>query len=261
MIHRKKTFSRPLPRSPLPAHLPPSPAIAEPQLPSTISWTAYDVGSAGYNQSVAIGGALRNENGRQSAYPAWSQRHRPARFSVCATGRVDFSATGLGASFFSQEGMFEFGEASWGPQEVRVLIASNADSNLTIGAAGDLDIETVADLEGKRVAWVVGSPSLNQNIGAILSFADLTWDDVERVEFPGFGAAWEGIINDQADAAFAVTTSRSGLPARSLAPWSRLADPALRRRGRLGPAERRRAVLFVPNRATLGAGPLRGQSA
>ena len=36
-----------------------SPAIAEPKLPGTISWTAYDVGSAGYNQSVAIGGALR----------------------------------------------------------------------------------------------------------------------------------------------------------------------------------------------------------
>ena len=228
-----------------------APAMAQSGLPDTISWTAYDVGSAGYNQSVAIGGALRNEmDVNLRILPG---RNDIARQIPLRDGRVDFSATGLGASFFSQEGMFEFGEASWGPQEVRVLIASNADSNLTIGAAGDLDIETVADLEGKRVAWVVGSPSLNQNIGAILSFADLTWDDVERVEFPGFGAAWEGIINDQADAAFAVTTSGQAfqleasprglvwptLPFDDEEGWARLNDAA---------------PFFVPNRATLGAG-------
>jgi len=58
------------------------------------------------------------------------------------------------------------------------------------------------------VAWVIGAPSLNQNITAILAFANLTWDDVKRVDFGGFGAAMDGVINGQADAAF--TSSISG---------------------------------------------------
>ena len=33
------------------------------KLPNPLSWTAYDVGSAGYNQSVAIGKALKDELG------------------------------------------------------------------------------------------------------------------------------------------------------------------------------------------------------
>ena len=34
---------------------------AEVKLPSTLAWSAYDVGSGGYNQSVAIGNALKQK--------------------------------------------------------------------------------------------------------------------------------------------------------------------------------------------------------
>ncbi len=33
------------------------------KLPETLTWTAYDVGSGGYNQAVAIGAALKNKLG------------------------------------------------------------------------------------------------------------------------------------------------------------------------------------------------------
>ena len=33
------------------------------KLPGTLTWTAYDVGSGGYNQAVAIGNALKNKLG------------------------------------------------------------------------------------------------------------------------------------------------------------------------------------------------------
>lgn len=227
-----------------------APASAQSELPANLSWTAYDVGSAGYNQSVAIGGALKNEmNVNLRVLPG---RNDIARQIPLRDGRVDYSATGLGAAFFSQEGMFEFGERSWGPQAVRVLIASNADSNLTIGAAADVGIESIADLKGKRVAWVVGSPSLNENIGAILKFADLTWDDVVKVEFPGFGASWEGIINNQVDAAFATTTSG---PAYQLEASPRgLIWPPLPFDDEEGWARLNEAApFFIQNRATEGA--------
>jgi uncharacterized protein len=175
------------------------------ELPNTISWTAYDTGSGGYNQAVAIGSALRNVVGvNLRVLPG---RNDVARQVPLREGTVNFSATGIGATYFAQEAVFEFGTSEWGPQETRVLIASNDDGNLGIGVAADTGARLVEDLRGLRVAWVVGAPALNENITAMLAFSDMTWDDVERVDFPGFGAAWEGIINDQVDAAFAATNS------------------------------------------------------
>src|SRR3546814_12869045 len=37
-------------------------ALAQ-KLPDQLTWTAYDVGSGGYNQAVAIGNALKNKMG------------------------------------------------------------------------------------------------------------------------------------------------------------------------------------------------------
>jgi TRAP transporter TAXI family solute receptor len=73
--------------------------------------------------------------------------------------------------------------------------------------AGDIGVKTMADLKGKRVAWVKGAPALNHNVTAMMACAGLTWDDVEKVEFAGFGASWTGILNNQADAAFSITVS------------------------------------------------------
>jgi TRAP transporter TAXI family solute receptor len=113
---------------------------------------------------------------------------------------------------------------------------NNSNQVLTAVAAGNAGIKTPADMKGKRVAWVIGAPSLNQNITAILAFANLTWNDVQKVEFGGFGAAMDGVINNQADVAF--TSSISGkayaleksprgivypvMPADDKAGWARL---------------------------------------
>lgn len=175
-------------------------------LPGTLAWSAYDVGSGGYNQAVAIGNALKQRYGT-------NLRVLPGKSDVARTlpireGQVQFSANGVGGSYLAQEGVFEFGVKQWGPQPIRALMLNNSDQVLTVVAAKDSGVKTAADLKGKRVAWVIGSPSLNQNITAILAFANLTWDDVTRVDFGGFGAAMDGVINGQADAAF--TSSISG---------------------------------------------------
>jgi len=181
-------------------------AQAPPTLPATLAWSAYDVGSGGYNQAVAIGNALKQKyNVSLRVLPG---KNDVSRTLPVRSGQVQFSANGVGGSYLAQEGVFEFGAADWGPQPVRTLLLNNSDQVLTIVAAKDSGVKTVADLKGKRVAWVIGSPSLNQNITAILAFANLTWDDVKKVEFGGFGAAMDGIINNQVDAAF--TSSISG---------------------------------------------------
>ncbi|ORE93211.1 hypothetical protein ATO13_15555 [Stappia sp. 22II-S9-Z10] len=229
-----------------------SPAGAdELNLPRQLSWTAYDTGSAGYNQAVAIGAALQDATGT-------NLRVLPGKNDISRTeplrrGRVDFSATGVGGSFMAQEGVFEFGEPAWGPQKVRVLAANNGGAiNLSVGVAGDEGIETYADLKGKRVAWVVGAPALNVNVEAYLAYGGLTWDDVERVDFGGFGAAWRGLMDDQVDAAFASTNSGMAYEAatgpRGLF-WPPV-DPddaaGLKRMTGVAP-------FFTPNKATVGA--------
>lgn len=220
------------------------------KLPNPLSWTAYDVGSAGYNQSVAIGKAIKDAYGVDlRVLPG---KNDVSRQIPLREKKVDFSATGVGATYLAQEGVFEFGGKDWGPQPVRVLLAANSDSNLTVGVANDLGIKTIADLKGKRVAWVVGSPSLNENVGAILAFGGLTWADVKKVEFPGFGQSWDGIKNGQADAAFAQTSSGKAfelassprglfwppLPHNDKEGWKRLTD---------------KAPFFAPNMGTEGA--------
>lgn len=175
-------------------------------LPRQLSWTAYDTGSAGYNQAVAIGAALQDAAGV-------NLRVLPGKNDVSRTeplrqGRVEFSATGVGGSFMAQEGVFDFGAENWGPQPIRVLLANNGGAiNLAVGVAGDLGIETYADLKGKRVSYIVGAPALNVNTEAYLAYGGLTWDDVDRVDFGGFGASWTGLIEGQVDAAFASTNS------------------------------------------------------
>lgn len=175
-------------------------------LPKQLSWTAYGTGSAGYNQSVAIGAALQDATGV-------NLRVLPGKNDVSRTeplrqGRVQFSATGVGGSYMAQEGVFDFGAENWGPQPIRVLLANNGGAiNLAVGVAADEGIETYADLKGKRVAYIVGAPALNVNTEAYLAYGGLTWDDVERVDFGGFGASWTGLIEDQVDAAFASTNS------------------------------------------------------
>ncbi|MFC3613653.1 TAXI family TRAP transporter solute-binding subunit [Lutimaribacter marinistellae] len=221
------------------------------ELPRQMSWTAYDTGSAGYNQAVAIGAALQNALGV-------NLRVLPGKNDVSRTeplrqGRVQFSATGVGGSFMAQEGAFQFGAENWGPQPIRVLMANNGGAiNLAVGVAGDIGVESYSDLKGKRVAWVVGAPALNVNTEAYLAYGGLTWDDVERVDFGGFGASWKGLMEGQVDAAFASTNSGMAYEAatspRGLT-WPPIDPDNADGLGRMQAI----APFFSPNKAIVGA--------
>jgi TRAP transporter TAXI family solute receptor len=224
---------------------------AEIMLPNQLSWTAYDTGSAGYNQAVAIGSALKNELGVDlRVLPG---KNDVARTEPLRQGKVDFSATGVGGSFMAQEGVFEFGNAQWGPQRVRVLLANNGgEINLAVGVAGDAGVKEYSDLKGKRVAWVKGAPALNVNTEAYLAYGGLTWDDVEIVEFGGFGDSWKGLINGQVDAAFASTNS--GMAYEAEAGPRGLYWPPVDHDNAEGIARMQAiAPFFAPNMATVGA--------
>lgn len=183
-------------------------------LPKTLTWTAYGTGSAGYNQAVAVGAALKEKMGV-------NLRVLPGKNDVSRTepvrqGKAPFSANGVGGSYMAQEGVFDFAAPNWGPQPVRVLIANSGGAvGLSVGVAGDIGVKDYADLKGKRIAFVKGSPSLNVNMEAYLAYGGLTWDDVQVVEFGGFGDSWKALTAGQVDAAFASTNSGMAYEAAS----------------------------------------------
>ncbi|MFA7504924.1 MAG: TAXI family TRAP transporter solute-binding subunit [Burkholderiaceae bacterium] len=226
------------------------PAAAEPELPETMAWSAYDVGSGGYSQVVGIASAFKTKYGvNLRIIPG---KNDVSRILPLKTGQLDFVANGS-ATYMQQEGVFEFGARDWGPMPVRILLTNIGDFALPLIVAADTGVKTVADLKGKRVSWVIGSPALQKNTAALLAFGGLTWDDVEKVEFGGYGAGLKGIVNGQVDAAFAnslagityeLAQSPRGvvyppMPASDTEGWQRVL--AL-------------APFFVPVKATDGAG-------
>ena len=174
------------------------------KLPPTITLTAYDTGSSGFNIAVAIGKAIKDKQGTDvRVLPAGND---VARLQPLKGGRAQASAMGIGV-YFAQEGVFEFAMKEWGPQPLGLMLAASACNAISLGVAKDAGVKEIKDLKGKRIAMVVGAPSLNQNAFAVLAFGGLTRNDVKLVEFSSYGAAWKGMINNEVDAATASTIS------------------------------------------------------
>jgi len=220
------------------------------KLPGTLTMTAYDTGSSGFNIVVAVGKAMKDKHNTDvRVLPAGND---VARLAPLKGGRAQASAMGIGV-YFAQEGVFEFAVKDWGPQPLRLILASSDCNAISLGVAKDTGVKQIKDLKGKRVGVVVGSAALNQNAFAILAFGGLGKNDVKLVEFSSFGAMWKGILNNEVDAAIASTISGQakeaeasprGLhypptPAADKAGWQRLHE--------IGP-------YYAPQKATCGVG-------
>ncbi|MEP1214184.1 MAG: TAXI family TRAP transporter solute-binding subunit [Marinobacter sp.] len=174
---------------------------ADPNLPDTMTWSSYDVGSAGYAEASAIADAFGRKYGtRIRIQPSGSAigRLQPL-LSDRAT--VGFLAT---ETFFAAEGVYDFSTRQWGPQDLRAL--AGRPSSIGIFTAKDAGIETLEDLEGKRFAYVAGNPSINVKCNAFLAFAGLTEDDLEAVVFPTYASAMSSLARGEADASCTTTT-------------------------------------------------------
>jgi TRAP transporter TAXI family solute receptor len=221
-----------------------------PKLPATLTVTAYDTGTSGFNIAVAVGKAIKDKHGTDTrVLPAGND---VARLAPLRGGRAQASYMGIGV-YFAQEAVFEFAVRDWGPQALRLILASSDCNAISLGVAKDTGVKRISDLKGKRIGVVVGSPALNQNAFAVLAFGGLSKGDVKLVEFSSFGAMWKGILNNEVDAAIASTisgqakeaeSSPRGLsypptPAADEAGWQRLRE--------IGP-------YYAPHKATCGVG-------
>ncbi|WP_445157735.1 TAXI family TRAP transporter solute-binding subunit [Halomonas sp. E14] len=220
------------------------------ELPRTMAWTAYGTNSSGYAQAVAIGNMLQSHYG--TSVRILPGDNDVSRMTPLKQGRVDLCACGI-ASYYGAEGVMMFANRDWGPQPIRVITTSTASFGLSLAVAGDLGVETPADLAGKRIAYIRGDDALNKGTEAYLAFGGLTWDDVERVDFPGYARSFDGIIAGNADASFTTTVTP---PAQQLASSPRgISWPVLDPDDAEG-WERMMAVApyFRPHEVTAGAG-------
>lgn len=231
-------------------------AAAQDRLPASISATAYETGSNGFNQIVAVGQMLKARTGVDlRVLPAGNDTGRMAPLK---SGRAQISANGIG-TYFAQEGVLDFAAKDWGPQPARLILSSSSCNGQAMGVAKDTGVKTVADIKGKRLGLVRGSPAINQSMYALIAFAGYTPKDVTLVEFSSYGALWKGIINNEADIGFASTISGQAkeaensprgvvwpeFPASDKAGWERI---------------NKIAPYFYPHKSTCGAGYAAGQS-
>ncbi len=177
---------------------------ADVNLPKQLVTTAYNTGTSGYSQMVAVGKMLQNKYGvNLRVLPG---KNDVARLTPVRAGKAQFTATGSD-SVYAQEAVFTFGTQKWGPMPVRLLAVNRSNACTVFAVAKDTGVVNMADLKGKRVAWVRGSPALQLAAAALLGYANLSWDDVQKVEVGGWAASINGIIDGDIDAA--ITSSGS----------------------------------------------------
>ncbi len=111
------------------------------------------------------------------------------------------------AYYTAFEGIGDFSVQKWGPQDLRVLILANRKANFSLATARKSSINSVADVKGKRLSWVVGNSGINMQTEAYLAHGGLTLDDVTLVKFPGYVASLRGIISGQVDVVMAANSS------------------------------------------------------
>jgi len=176
----------------------------EVDLPKQLAWTAYGTSSSGYAQSIGLGNMLKAKYDIDlRVIPG---KNDVSRMLPLKANQADICACGI-AAYFGQEGVFMFADPKWGPTPLYNLFNNIGRNGAGLIVAGDLGVQSYADLKGKRVAWVKGAPSLNLNTTATLAFAGLTWADVDKIVVPGWGQSMQAIIDGQADAAFGSTIS------------------------------------------------------
>ena len=217
-------------------------------LPSTMIWSTYDVGSTGYVEASAIADAFGKKYGSRV-------RLQP---SGSAIGRVKPLLDGRSSHawlanelFFATEGLYEYCTPDLGPQDLRTL--AGRVNGFSIVATAKSGIREPKDLKGKRFAIARANSSVNVKSEPILAFAGLSWKDVELVEVPSYGATMKALIEGKADCA-GVAPAAATLRELEASPqgigWGAL-DPA----NKEGWARAKKVVPFIePLNESVGAG-------
>ena len=82
-----------------------------PELPRSMAWSAYNLGTTGYNQAVGIAKMMKDRH--RVTLRIIPGKNDVSRLLPLRVNRVQFSANGV-ATYFAQEGVFQFASKRWG---------------------------------------------------------------------------------------------------------------------------------------------------
>src|SRR5882762_10133739 len=100
------------------------------KLPPTLTFTAYDTGTSGFNIAVGVGKMMKDKyNADVRVLPAGND---VARLAPLRAGRAVLAWMGTGV-YFAQEGVFEFGVKEWGPQALQLTLSTVDCNGLSVG--------------------------------------------------------------------------------------------------------------------------------
>ncbi len=220
----------------------------QPGLPSLVVISTTGLGSSAHAWASVLGDAFQAQTGiKVRLVPHGTDL---ARYTMLRDGDAHLVAASSINGWAPTFGLLEFSD--WGPQPIYAVWLG---SLLTTGVAvrADSDINSIADLAGKKVNNVPAMASINLGRDSHLAFAGLTPDDVILVDFPSYPAVFDGLKAGSIDAAAVISCAASGaydvatspggikwleMPASDTEGWTRLSEIAP----------------YVPAVATTGAG-------
>ena len=92
---------------------------ADPDLPRSMVWTAYDLGSSGHAEATGIANAFRKNYGtRVRIIPSGTSI---GRMLPMVTGKAKYGYL-ANEAFFAAEGTYDFSAEQWGPQDIRIVM-------------------------------------------------------------------------------------------------------------------------------------------
>lgn len=147
-----------------------------PGLPPRMVWTTYPVGTGTYNDVAALASTITTRSGAQVRLMTGDTGI--GRMAPLVSGIANYARVG-DESYYSFEGDYEFTSEAWGPQPVRQLWTPPGSYGMAV--LKDSGINTVEDLRGKRLPYLLGMEPTNRKIDAIVQMGDLTLDDVTLV--------------------------------------------------------------------------------
>lgn len=171
-------------------------------LPEMMTWVAYNVGAAGYNQAAAIANAFTQKYGTQVRIMPVDTS--VARIMALRDGQASYGFL-ADETYFAAHGLYDFAEKQFGPLDLRVLLAK--PSCYTFAVTKKSGIKTIEDLRGKRIATVPGNTSHNVKNEAMLHFGGLTTDDVILAHSASYNSSLRGLMEGKFDAVGVQTTA------------------------------------------------------
>ena len=175
-----------------------------PSKPDLIRWANYDIGASSYLQGAALAeGILKKFGIKVRTLPLGNGI---GRIMAVRTGTSDFLFTASDA-VYARKGIDDFAVREWGPQPMRTVWMVKRKSTFALATRADSGIKKLQDLQGRRVAYIVGSPSLNAAVEGALSLIGLTWKDVIKVEYPSLTSGYKSVKDGKTDAVAFNSTS------------------------------------------------------